>query len=61
MVGKGVGVLGIGWETMVGAGEGDLNKVNGGFRRETFPELLDVERGVDKGNGVVRSLFYAEG
>lgn len=61
VVGKGVGVLGIGWETMVGAAEGDLNKVNGGFRRERVPELLDVERGVDKGNGVVRSLFYVEG
>lgn len=60
VIGKGVGVLSIGWEAIVGAGEGDLNKINGGFRRERVPELLDIERSVDKGYGMVGSSFYVE-
>ena len=41
---------------MVEAGERDFKKANGGVCRECGPEVLDVERGVDKGYCVVLSL-----
>lgn len=46
---------------MVGAGERDFKEANGGVWRERGLEVLDVEWGVDKGYGVVFSLFYLEG
>lgn len=61
VVGNGVGVLGVGWEAVVGAAEGDLDEANGGVWREGGAELLDVERGVDKRYGVLLSLLYLDG
>ena len=61
MVGKDVGVLSIRRQTVVRAGERDFKEVDGGVWRERGPEVLDVERGVNKGYCVVLSLFYLEG
>lgn len=61
MVRKDVGVLRVRRQAVVGAGERDFKEVNGGVWRERGLEVLDVEWGVDKGYGVVFSLFYLEG
>lgn len=58
VVRKGIGVLGVGREAMVGAGERDFKEANGGVLRERRSELLDVEGGVDKSYGVILSLFF---
>lgn len=55
MVGKGISVLDMRREAMVGAGEGDLEKTNIRVWREGGSDNVGVEWGGDKGNGVSSS------